>query len=379
MPAPFRNPAVLFCPGEDGYLAYDPATDTVHRLNAAASLISELCDGERSAAEIARLIAPVLPEASLDKVEECIQTGLASGLFRVEDRPELLILPAALSKELRADGKIEAAYICQYNAAEQQPHHAECWSTLGELAHILGWREHAREAYERYLQLEPGNAEVRHLLIALRNEPPPPRAADEAIEQLYERFSSFYESNVVEELHYQAPKCIARLAAELSGGRSGLAALDLGCGTGLAGVELRPLCKRLVGVDLSSHMVEIARERSLYDRLDVAEITAWLARCHERFDLIAASDTLIYFGDLRQVLEPAAALLEPGGLIAFSLEKGADEPYKLSDSGRYTHHPEHVRAAAAAAGLEVARIDEGFLRMEYGDEVTGLYAALRGG
>jgi hypothetical protein len=29
------------------------------------------------------------------------------------------------------------------------------------------------------------------------------------------------------------------------------------------------------------------------------------------------------------------------------------------------------------AGLDVARIEEGFLRMEYGAEVTGLFVALK--
>ena len=377
MSRPSRNPAALFCPGDEGYLAYDPATDRVHRLNAAASLVIELCDGQRTPAEIQSLVAQAVVGASPQLAAQCIEAGMAAGLICSEPQPPTAILPAELAKQLRADGKIEAAYICQYNAAEQDADNPAQWSALGELAHILGRRQAARSAYERFLELEPDDAEVRHLLIALRNEPPPPRASNDVIEQLYERFSPFYEANVVEELDYQAPKRLAAMIADLIGSRRELDALDLGCGSGLAGIELRPRCKRLAGIDLSPQMVDLARERKLYDVLEVAEITDWLSRCREAFDLIVACDTLIYFGDLRQVIAPSAALLVPGGLLLFSVERGEQAPFKLSDNGRYTHHPDHLREVASEAGLEVARLDEGYLRMEYGEEVTGLFAALR--
>ena len=69
--------------------------------------------------------------------------------------------------------------------------------------------------------------------------------------------------------------------------------------------------------------------------------------------------------------------LVPGGLFAMSMERGDRDPYFLTDTGRYTHHPDHVRDVAAKAGLAVAHINESFLRMEYGEEVMGLYAILQ--
>ncbi len=376
MPAPLRHPAVQFCPGDTGYLAYDPRSDRVHRLNPLATLVVELCDGRRGIEEIQRLACPAIPGATDGLVAECIEAGVSAGLLcTASPAASVLAAPAELAAQLREDGKIEAAYICQYNAAARDPRDASHWATLGELAHILGRRDDTRTAYERYLELEPDDAEVQHLLIGLRDQAPPPRASNQAIEQLYERFSSFYEANVVEELDYRAPKRIAELVRELSG--DDLTALDLGCGSGLAGVELRPICSRLVGVDLSPQMVEIARGREIYDVLEVAEITDWLAGCDARFDLVFACDALIYFGDLRQVLTPAARLLEPGGLLVLSVERGEEAPFTLSDNGRYTHHPDHVREAAADAGLEVVRLEESYLRMEYGEEVVGLLAAAK--
>lgn len=349
-------------------------------MNPTASLIAELCDGRRSLDQIEALVERAIPGISGREVRECIRQGEDARIFTTRlSTPPPGKTPAELSRQLREDGKIEAAYICRYAAAELDPGNPEHWAVLGELAHILGRRADARRAYERYAELEPNDAETRHLLIALRDEPPPPRASNEMIQQLYERFSTFYESNVVEELDYQAPKKLAALVGELAGGADGLAALDLGCGSGLAGVELRPLCRRLAGIDLSPQMVELARQRGIYDALEVAELGEWLAACEDKFDLIVACDTLIYFGDLRQALIPAAALLNGGGVLAFSVEKGGHAPFRLNDNGRYSHHPEHVREVAAEAGLLVERLEEGYLRMEYGEEVTGLFVALRQG
>jgi len=109
----------------------------------------------------------------------------------------------------------------------------------------------------------------------------------------------------------------------------------------------------------------------------VAEITAWLDGTQAEFDLIAACDCLVYFGDLQRVAAPTAKRLKPGGWFAFTTERGERYPFHLTDSGRYTHHPDHVREVAAKAGLIVARLEEGFLRTERGVEVTGLLGLLR--
>src|SRR5260370_675899 len=141
--------------------------------------------------------------------------------------------------------------------------------------------------------------------------------------------------------------------------------------------ELKPDdAEALVGVDISREMLALARAREIYDRLEVAEITEWLGRSTETFDLIVSCDCLIYFGDLRQVVIPAAKRLLAGGILAFTLERGDRYPFRLTDSGRYAHGAKHVSEVAAEAGLIVKSLDEGFLRKEYGADVTGLFVAL---
>jgi predicted TPR repeat methyltransferase len=379
---PALHPSIRVSPVENGYLAYDPTADRLHELNPIAALIVELCDGTRSMEEVRELVKPLLPEGSGEEVDRWINEGMQAGLLtwangnstaRLELSPEEL---AKLAKRLRHKGKTQTAYLCQRRVTELTPNDADAWGECGELAHILGRRDDTRAAYERYLELEPNDEETKLILVALRDEPPPPRASDECIQQMYQRFSSFFDFNLCEELSYEGPQHLHDVIKAVTGERHDLIVVDMGCGSGLAGLQLKPLAARMTGVDLSPEMIELARKRNVYDQLEVSEITRWLCASQDQFDLIAACDCLIYFGDLRQVLAPAAKRLKRDGVFAFSLERGDQYPFRLTDSGRYTHHAQHVREAAAEAGLYVARLEEAFLRMEYGEEVTGLFVVL---
>jgi predicted TPR repeat methyltransferase len=383
---PTLNPAILLAPVESGYVAYDPVRDRLHHLNPIAALIAELCDGTRTRDAIEALVAPLLSEGAEGEIERWLDLAAREHLVIEgtdgEPAPRELTAPelSRLAERLRSHGKVQTAFLCRQRAVELAPDDAEAWCQFGDIAHIAGRRADARIAYERYLEMRPDDAEIRHIVSALRDEPPPPRVPDSCILQLYQRFSAFYESNMVDELGYEGPERLEEVLGPELGDASGLDILELGCGSGLAGVLLRPRAATLTGIDLSPEMIGLAQARNLYDRLDVAEITDWLARAGSeaaRYDLVVACDTMIYFGDLAPVARAVAAILKPGGRFVFTVERGDRAPFRLSDSGRYMHHPAHMETTAEASGLSLTRLKEGFLRSEYGVEVTGLCAALR--
>src|SRR5699024_10679782 len=129
--------------------------------------------------------------------------------------------------------------------------------------------------------------------------------------------------------------------------------LDAGCGTGLCAPLLRAHASHLVGVDLSSGMIEKARQRGGYDELVVAELTAFMQDRPASFDVIVSADTLIYFGDLTPVMHAASQALRPGGRLAFTLEAAADDTAQivLGPSGRYQHGRDHLLHVLDQAGL----------------------------
>ena len=68
-------------------------------------------------------------------------------------------------------------------------------------------------------------------------------------------------------------------------------AYDLGCGTGLMGLELRSTVRRLEGVDVSEAMLAEARRKDIYDRLVKDDLIDFL-RASEPAVLVTATDVL---------------------------------------------------------------------------------------
>jgi hypothetical protein len=60
---------------EDGLVIYNERTDRVHHLNSTAALVFQLCDGSRSAGEIADLLQKAfkLDGAPTVEVETCLR------------------------------------------------------------------------------------------------------------------------------------------------------------------------------------------------------------------------------------------------------------------------------------------------------------------
>jgi len=383
MPNPRLAPAILLSPVENGYVAYDPVADRLHQLNPVAALLAELCDGSRSLDEIRGLVGPLLPEGQTGELDRWIEDGLKAGLLIWNDgapgsHKELSAAELyGLAKRLKEHGKVQTAFLCGKRAVELKPDDWDAWYDVGELAQCVGRRDEALAAYRKYFGAHPEDAEIEHLLVALQDAAPPPRTSDRAIQQIYKGFARSYESRMREDLKYQGPERMSEGIRAVIGDEGGLAVLDLGCGSGLTGACFKHWAGQMTGVDLSPEMIELARGRNIYDRLEVGEVTQWLNKTEERFDLIGSCDVIIYFGDLHEIVAAAAERLNAGGVFAISMEKGERYPFHLTDTGRYSHHPDHVREAAAAAGLSVAYLDDAFLRMEYGSPVTGLFAVLK--
>jgi predicted TPR repeat methyltransferase len=368
---------------ENGYVAYDPVSDRLHHLNPVAALIAELCDGSKSIEEIRELTGPLMPEGKAGEVDRWIDEAIKAALLvwqgsESANRRELSAAELyTLAKRLKQSNKVQTAFLCAKRSVELKPDDWDAWYDLGEICQCVGRREDARAAYQKYFEAHPEDAEIEHLLVALRDDTPPPRTSDRAIQQIYKGFAASYEARMLEDLKYQGPERLDEGITSVIGEATGLSVLDLGCGSGLAGMRLKKWAGQMVGVDLAPEMITLAGKREIYDRLEVGEITQWLENTAERFDLIASCDCIIYFGDLHHIAAAAAKRLNPGGIFALSMERGPNYPFHLTDTGRYEHHPDHVREVAAAAGLTVGSLEEAFLRMEYGSPVTGLFAVLK--
>jgi predicted TPR repeat methyltransferase len=80
----------------------------------------------------------------------------------------------------------------------------------------------------------------------------------------------------------------------------------------------------------------------------------------------------MYFNDLAPVLEAAAQVLAPDGMLAFSVETQEGDAVLLRETLRYAHGEAHVRAALAAAELKMVSLDSASTRTEKSAPVPGL-------
>lgn len=245
-------------------------------------------------------------------------------------------------------------------------------SMLGIAYYKLGRIEEAAEIYRQWMMEEPDNPVARHLYAACSKTDVPLRASNAYIEKAFDDFSVNFDTRL-EALSYQGPQLIAHALAKAVSPGVGRIALDAGCGTGLCGPLIKPHASRLIGVDLSSGMLEGAKQQGVYDELIRMELTEYLSCQMGGFDLIVAADTLNYFGVLDEVFGVAWHALRGEGLLIFTIEEAEGEGgYCINPHGRYSHGRAYLLSVLAEKGFDIMAVESAVLRYEFGSPVKTL-------
>lgn len=289
-----------------------------------------------------------------------------------------------LSQALLDQGQVREGLLANSRAVTLWPTNQQARGDVLRALVMLGEKQRALALYREWLDEEPDNPIARHLLAATEGEgaddATPSRASDAYVEEVFDDFAASFDAKL-EALQYQAPALVAeRLRQILPPPDGTLDVADLGCGTGLCGPHLKPYAKRLAGCDLSVGMLRRAKARGVYDVLHKAELGYYLQTQPARFDLLVSADTLIYFGDLRAVMQHAHAALRPGGGLVFSVEAlpGHDSAdWRLQSTGRYAHGRAALARHLAEAGFTDIDIRPEVPRIEAGRPVAGWLVSAR--
>ena len=312
---------------------------------------------------------------ALDRSERVCRRALE---MQPDNGPAMHNLALALIAQNRLDEGVDAAL----KASELLPRHEQRNSLYARMLLMMGLdaREQAATILRAWLEREPDSAYAAHQLAACTGEATPERASDAYVESVFDTFAETFDSTLTR-LKYRAPEFVAdALAVALPSPARQFDVVDVGCGTGMCGPLVRPWARRLVGCDLSSGMMERARQRDVYDDLQKAELTAFLDANPDAFDVIVSADTFIYFGALEAVARAMRRALRAGGHVAFSAEAiQASEAgeHVLRASGRYAHSADYLRRVFGAAGVPVVAVVDVVLREEGAVPVQGWIVTAR--
>jgi len=298
--------------------------------------------------------------------------AIASYRHAIQAAPGFADAHFNLGNALEEAGRMDEAVSAYREAVALRPGFAKAHNNLGNVYYALGQRELALTAYREAARLDPGLQTARHMVNSLGGG-----SSDAApagyVKSLFDKAAGEFEERLVGELKYRSPTELrALLADSIEPGRRFRNALDLGCGTGLAAEAFGPLAGRLSGVDISPRMVERARAKNLYDALAVADLMEYLAASGETFDLVLATDVLVYFGNLRPLFQAVQTRAAEGAFFLFSLEAGEAEDFALRTTGRYAHARAYIHRLAGEAGFCVTRDEDTVIRMENSQPIPGI-------
>jgi predicted TPR repeat methyltransferase len=303
------------------------------------------------------------------------KSAISSGDLRADRR-------FLYAEECAAEGDDAATAELLEQCLELAPDWAPAWFALGVAREKVGEAEAAVIAFRRALTLDQKDVLGASLALARLGVAEIPVAAAPAyVARLFDQYAPRFDEHLVHGLGYRAPDllhdAVTEVCARMNRPMRFAHALDLGCGTGLAGAAFRHCVEHIAGVDLSARMVAEARAKHIYNALFVADVLEHLRASPDGcLDLILAADVLVYIGDLLPLLRDVDRVLQSGGVFAFTAERHEGEEYVIGSETRYAHSKDYIERVAGDAGLGVRLMQAAATRDNRGVEVSGLIAVL---
>jgi predicted TPR repeat methyltransferase len=273
-----------------------------------------------------------------------------------------------------AEGDFDKAIEYYQKVLSFCPEHSHAYHNCATLYLNLDRPDDALKAFEKALALNPQNTTAAHFIRALKKEQStkPPVGF---VKDLFDFYAPTYNEHLKKTLHYQAPSDLrAMLTPYQPMGDKLWFGIDIGCGTGLCAAPFTDILYRIVGIDLSSNMLEKAKALDAYHRLHEGDMVAILAHHYINVaDCVIAADVMGYVGGECDALFKAVSdALKPGGYFVLSIEQCLDSNWRLMPSGRYAHHQDYIDKLAQRYQLIAVDAKACTLREQGGKPVQGL-------
>lgn len=226
-----------------------------------------------------------------------------------------------------------------------KPQHAEAQHNLATVLLQLKDTQGALKHFEKAHQLMPQNLTAAHMIKALKSDPHLQAAHPAYVRALFDQYAYSYDKHVKDALHFQVPRLLREAIAPFAAAKqTPWTVLDLGCGTGLIAPYFNDIADKLYGVDISTNMIDVAKQRGGYLELYQDDVVSFLKKSKDTYDLIVASDVFVYFGDLSEIFDLCHKHLKSNGYFCFSIEtlQNASQGFLIQATGRFAHSPTYI-------------------------------------
>ena len=275
-----------------------------------------------------------------------------------------------MGNALKQQGKLDEAIEVYNKVLSLKPDYAEAYNNMGNALKAKGEFDAAIDSYKQALKIKPEFAKVKHLLASLIGETTK-AAPREYVEDLFDQYAAKFEHSLIKNLQYQTPKIITEMIIKRHPSKALGSVLDLGCGTGLAGLELRQFCENLADIDLSKSMLRQARAKGVYGKLIHGDIAEHLAQADLDFDYFISTDVFIYVGELTDIFRLIKSRNRRRAKLVFSTEHREGEGFYLEKSGRYSHSKNYIEGLCIKYGYNLSHFEKTKLRKEKNEFLTG--------
>jgi len=264
---------------------------------------------------------------------------------------------------LKSLGKYRDAITSFNRALALKKDFVEAHCNLADVFRCEGRLVEAKECFNAAFSIQPDNVFAKHMLDALegqKSKSPP----EQFVKQLFDRYAPTFDYDLVQNLQYNLPIPLRKLITNRTNGKVINSVLDMGCGTGLFGAEIRSICLRLEGVDISKRMLQVAEHKRIYDKLTQNNIINFLSETELDFDYFVAADVFPYIGELSEVFHLIACRTQAPVTFIFSTEHNQAYEYRLENTGRYSHSKSYIEKLCREFGYSLSHFKIIKLRKE---------------
>ena len=294
----------------------------------------------------------------------------ASYIQAIAFKPDYAEAHNNLGATLKELGRLDKTATSYIQAITLKPDYAEAHYNLGTTLKELDRLAEAEAGFTRAIVLNPEFGAAKHILASLVGKTTTTAPRD-YVEGLFDNYAAKFENSLVKNLEYKTPRAIAEIIIKSSKLDLLGSILDLGCGTGLFGVEIKQFCENLEGIDLSEKMLREAKGKNIYDKLIKEYIVDYLSNSSLNFDYFVAIDVFIYIGDLSDVFRLIKSRNKTGGKLVFSTEDCEGDGFSLEQSGRYSHSKKYIQGLCETFGYELCHFETHALRKEKNNYIRG--------